>query len=188
MKRLLLVFAVLSLALGAGGVWLKTHLDNQNAIRTAQEQKQQQSEQKLSKYEVGPPDPQEILELVNQERARVGVAPLVVDENVQRSAQLKSDDMLAKGYKEHDIPGLNDMYTQEMRNFLYGKAQCSRSGENFYWAEFAATSRHAFNWWMHSKPHREAIQNPDYIKTGFGVSHNIDNHNVYVVQHFCVSK
>ena len=38
----------------------------------------------LTKYEMGPADPQEILELVNQERARIGVAPLVMDENVQK--------------------------------------------------------------------------------------------------------
>lgn len=49
-----------------------------------------------TKYEVGPPDAQELLELVNAERAKVGVAPLVIDERVQKSAQLKADDMAAK--------------------------------------------------------------------------------------------
>ena len=52
----------------------------------AQEQKQ---EQPKSKYDVGPADPTGLLELVNAERQRIGVAPLEFDESVQRSAQGK---------------------------------------------------------------------------------------------------
>ncbi len=89
-----------------GGLWLKTRLNAQAITEVAQEQKQ---EQPKSKYDVGPPDAQEMLELVNQERARIGVAPLVMDENVQKSAQLKADDMAAKGYRQHIIPGTHTL-------------------------------------------------------------------------------
>lgn len=186
MKRVLLITAVLALLAGAGGaVWLKTRADAQNAVTAAQEQPEQQLVL-LNKYEIGPPDPQEILELVNAERERIGVAPLVMDENVRMSAQLKADDMLNRGYKQHNIPGTDSMLSPEMAELMYGKANCSISTENLYWAGFAATSRNAFAWWMNSEPHRKAIQNPEHTRTGFGVGRNHDDSEVYVVQHFCI--
>jgi len=149
-----------------GGVWLKTRLDAQAAAGVAQEQAE---EQPKSKYDVGPADPTELLELVNAERQRIGVAPLEFDESMQRSAQLKADDMITKDYRQHIIPGLGDMYTQEMRYLIYQRAKCSHSSENYYTGAyhpksdvFVSTSREAFNGWMSSKPHREAIQDPKY--------------------------
>ena len=174
-----------------GGLWLKTRLNAQAVAEVAQEQVQPKLEPKKDKYDDGPADPTELLELVNAERQRIGVAPLVMDENVQKSAQLKADDMIAKGYRQHDIPGLDDMYTQEMRYLIYQQAKCTMSGENYYTGAyypksdaFVSTSREAFKGWMSSKPHREAIQNPKYKKTGFGVSTN--NTSLVAVQHFCI--
>lgn len=136
-----------------------------------------------SKYDVGPPDPQELLELVNEERKRVGVPPLQYDENVRMSAQLKSNDMLARGYKQHNLPGTDYTLTREMHEWV--SKSCVSSGENFYWAGFPATSRDAFNWWMSSKPHREAIQDAKYTKTGFGISVGGEEES-FAVQHFCI--
>ena len=167
-----------------GGLWLKTRLNAQAVAEVAREQKQ---EQPKSKYDVGPVDAGEILELVNIERARIGVAPLTNDENIHMSAQLKSDDMLAKGYKQHNIPGTDNWYSSEMAS-LMSKAGCHTVSENFYWAGFEATSRDAFNWWMNSEPHRKAIQNPDYTKIGIGISRSSDNSKTYAVQHFCISR
>lgn len=88
MKKAVIITAVLLLIAGVGGgVWLKTRLNTQAVAEVAQEQKQ---EQPKSKYDVGPPDAQEMLELVNEERAKVGVAPLKLDERLNASAQEKS--------------------------------------------------------------------------------------------------
>ena len=77
-KKAVIITAVLLLIAGTGGgLWLKTRLNVQAVTEVAQEQKQ---EQPKSKYDVVPPDAQEMLELVNQERAKVGVAPLRLDE------------------------------------------------------------------------------------------------------------
>ena len=103
------------------------------------------------------------------------------------SAQLKSDDMLAKGYKQHNIPGTDNWYSSEMAS-LMSQAGCHTVSENFYWAGFEATSRDAFNWWMNSEPHRKAIQNPEYTKIGLGISRSSDNSKTYAVQHFCISR
>lgn len=188
MKKAIVITVIVALAVGAGGgLWLKTRLDAQAAAGAAREQKQ---EQPKSKYDVGPADPTELLELVNAERQRIGVAPLEFDESMQRSAQLKANDMITKDYRQHIIPGLGDMYTQEMRYLIYQRAKCSHSSENYYTGAyhpksdvFVSTSREAFNGWMSSKPHREAIQDPKYKKTGFGVSTN--NTTLVAVQHFC---
>lgn len=194
MKKAIVITIIVALTVGVGGVWLKTYLDDQAAAKVAQAQAEEQPKPHkpvLDKYDDGPADPTELLELVNAERQRIGVAPLVMDENVQKSAQLKADDMIAKGYRQHDIPGLGDMYTQEMRYLIYQQAKCTMSGENYYTGAyypksdaFVSTSREAFKGWMSSKPHREAIQNPKYKKTGFGVSTN--NTSLVAVQHFCI--
>ena len=73
MKKAIVITIIVALTVGAGGVWLKTRLDTQAVAKVAQEQKQEQSK---SKYDVGPPDAQEMLELVNEERAKVCAAPL----------------------------------------------------------------------------------------------------------------
>lgn len=174
MKKVMVITIILALVAGVGGgVWLKTRLDAQAAAGAAQEQPE-------SKYDVGPPDAQEILELVNKERARIGVAPLVMDENVQKSAQLKADDMEAKGYRQHIIPGTQYTLSKEMAYWV--NKSCSKSSENISWRtdNIPGTSQDVFNGWMSSKPHREAIQDPKYTKTGIGT------HKDIAVQHFCV--
>ena len=173
MKKVMVITVILALVAGVGGgVWLKTRLDAQAAAGAAQEQAE-------SKYDVGPPDAQEILELVNKERARIGVASLVMDENVQKSAQLKADDMVAKGYRQHIIPGTQYTLSKEMAYWV--NKSCSKSSENISWRtdNIPGTSQDVFNGWMSSKPHREAIQDPKYTKTGIGT------HKDIAVQHFC---
>lgn len=174
MKKVMVITVILALVAGVGGgVWLKTRLNAQAVAGAVQEQPE-------SKYDVGPPDAQEILELVNKERARIGVAPLVMDENVQKSAQLKADDMAAKGYRQHIIPGTPYTLNSEMAYWV--NKSCSKSSENISWRtdNIPGTSQDVFNGWMSSKPHREAIQDPKYTKTGIGT------HKDIAVQRFCI--
>ena len=185
MKKAIVITIILTLVAGVGGgVWLKTRLDAQTATTVAQEQKQ---EQPKSKYDIGPADAQEMLELVNEERQRVGVAPLVMDERLNASAQEKADDMVKRNYRDHVSPEGIHGYELVFKNT---DGECRHAGENHYTGAyhpksdvFVPTSRRAFNGWMSSKPHREAIQNPKYTKTGFGVSTN--NTSLIAVQHFC---
>lgn len=133
-----------------------------------------------------PATKEELLELVNKEREKAGVAPLTVDARVQASAQLKADDMAQYGYLQHDIPRLGKMLTPEMEDLLY--ASCSLSGENFFaGTNEAVTAGSAIAWWMNSKAHHDAILNPKYTTTGFGTSLNSDGYAIQV-QHFCVAK
>lgn len=189
---LLAILLILFVGFGSLGAAILNMESRTNAGVIEAQKRERENNPKLykpafDKYDNGPADPQEILELVNQERQRLGVAPLSMDENVRKSAQLKADDMLAKGYKQHNIPGTNNWYSPDMAN-LMSKAGCRTVSENFYWAGFEATSRDAFTQWMNSEPHRKAIQKPEYTKIGIGISRNSDNSKTYAVQHFCISE
>ncbi len=179
MKKAIVITAIVALTIGvSGGVWLKTRLDAQAAAGAVQEQKQ---EQPKSKYDVGPPDAQEILELVNKERAKVGAAPLKLDERLNASAQEKADDMISRNYRDHLSP--EGVHGYELV-FKHTGGECRHAGENLAWRtdNTVGTTRSAFNWWMSSKPHRKAIQDSKYTKTGIGINKDI------VVQHFCELK
>ena len=99
MKKIIVITIILALIVSGGVLWKirENRLAAKAAYLEAKAAEGQAYNKGLTKYEMGPADPQEILESVNQERARIGVAPLVMDENVQKSAQLKADNMAAKG-------------------------------------------------------------------------------------------
>ena len=136
----------------------------QNASETASEQIETK------------PTVEELLRLVNAERAKVGVKPLKLDEIVQKSAQLKADDMVKRNYFSHEVKGTNKVLTPEMDNLLSGA--CLDSSENIFWAKYDK-SQTAVDWWMNSKPHRETMLSDRYEAIGFGIS------DWRVVAHFC---
>lgn len=186
MKKAIVITIIVAFVVGvSGGVWLKTRLDAQAAAGVAQEQAE---EQPKSKYDVGPPDAQEMLELVNQERAKVGVAPLKLDERLNASAQEKADDMQNRGYYGHESP---EGARGTLFVFKHMPGKCRYAGENL--AEVSITdnkfgsSRFTIDNWMHStKGHREAILDAKYSLVGFGISKQ--GYDLIVVQHFCELK
>ena len=181
MKKAVIITAVLLLIAGVGGgVWLKTRLNAQAVTEVAQEQKQ---EQPKSKYDVGPPDAQEMLELVNQERAKVGVAPLKLDERLNASAQEKADDMQNRDYYGHVSP---EGTRGTLFVFKHMPSKCRYAGENLANILIPdSNSRNPISTWMSStKGHREAILDKDYDLVGFGIAKDKYG-NSLIVQHFC---
>lgn len=138
-----------------------------------------------SKYEVGPPEAQEILELVNIERAKVGVAPLQYDERLEKSAQLKSEYMAENNTKDHQlVEDKSKMLTAEMDGYV---AQCSYMSENYVLTAIG-TTQDGVDWWKQSPPHYAAIMDAGYSTTGIGVAYDQDQQAYYAVQHFCIVK
>lgn len=182
MKKAIVITIILALVAGVGGgVWLKTRLDAQAVAGVAQEQAE-------SKYDVGPPDAQEMLELVNQERAKVGVAPLRLDERLNASAQEKADDMQNRGYYDHKSPDSIEGYSLV---FKHMQNRCRYASENLAKVSTAdgkiGNSRFTIDNWMRStKGHREAILDAKYSLVGFGISKQ--GYDLIVVQHFCELK
>ena len=180
-KKAVIITAVLLLIAGTGGgLWLKTRLNVQAVTEVAQEQKQ---EQPKSKYDVGPPDAQEMLELVNQERAKVGAAPLKLDERLNASAQEKADDMQNRDYYGHVSP---DGTRGTLFVFKHIPSKCRYAGENLANILIPdSNSRNPISTWISStKGHREAILDKDYDLVGFGIAKDKYG-NSLIVQHFC---
>lgn len=181
-KAIVITTIIVALVVGAGGgLWLKTRLDAQAAAGMAQEQAE-------SKYDVGPPDAQEMLELVNQERAKVGVAPLRLDERLNASAQEKADDMQNRDYYDHKSPDSIEGYSLV---FKHMQNRCRYASENLAKVSTAdgkiGNSRFTIDNWMRStKGHREAILDAKYSLVGFGISKQ--GYDLIVVQHFCELK
>ena len=124
-KAIVTTTIIVALIVSVGGsLWLKTRLNAQAITEVAQEQKQ---EQPKSKYDVGPPDAQEMLELVNQERAKVGAALLKLDERLNASAQEKADDMQNRDYYGHVSP---EGTRGTLFVFKHIPSKCRYAGEN----------------------------------------------------------
>ena len=127
-----------------------------------------------------PPTVDELLRLVNEERAKVGVAPLVIDARLNQSAQKKADDMVKNNYFAHVSP------VDGRQGYEYisdGVPGCVYGGENLRKnLEANNTSLEAIKGWNSSLPHREAMVDSEYTKTGFGISGD------KIVEHFCTLK
>lgn len=131
-----------------------------------------------------PPTRAELLKLVNQVRAKHGVAPLVENPILDKSAQWKADDMVRYNYYGHVKPGTAGNDGLDYLNSL--KPACVYISENLADNVYLGTntpdnntSANTVSMWYASTPHREAMLNPKYTLTGFGVNGTL------VVEHFC---
>lgn len=177
--KALLIASFIIIALYAAGMWWLVQPDTTDTSPVSNET--------LSKYEVGPPDATEILELVNKERAKSGVAPLAYDARLEKSAQLKSDYMAEHNTKSHKlVENPNATLTQEMYSYT---TQCQMSSENYAYTNGKdSTTKRAMDLWIQSEPHYKAILDTKYASTGIGVTYDKDQDLYYSVQRFCVAK
>lgn len=130
------------------------------------------------------PDPLEMLRLVNLEREKVGVAPLTLDARLSQSAQMKADDMYYGSYYDHVNPqtgkhGYTYIFDTTGKLCSHASENLMESTDNTTGELVTVSSEETVRAWMGSKSHREAILNPDYKLTGFGVK------GPKTVEHFC---
>ena len=128
------------------------------------------------KYDIGPPDALEIIELINYARSKENLKPLKMYELLNRTAQWMANDMKENNYFSHYKPG-----TTIPHGLLKARAVCNAPAENLVQTSppDLHTSRVAFNAWMQSPPHRQSIMSSTYTLTGFGIAGN------KIVEHFC---
>lgn len=118
-----------------------------------------------------------VLELVNEERAKEGVAPLKRDANLAKAAQLHSEDMAANSYMSHtSLDGRSPWDRMAAAGASFGT-----KGENV--AAGQRTPEEVMNSWMNSQGHRENILNPDYKYIGIGVGYG-GSYGIYWTQCF----
>lgn len=171
MQKRILIPTIILLIVGLGSVGVYS------LSTSATKPVTQATVQPQSKYDVGAPDPQELLELVNAERAKYNVAPLVMDERLNASAQMKADDMIARSYFDHKDPSGQYNGLTAIRD---SGVPCQHYSENIRDNNASInTSRETFSAWAASQKHHTAMINGAYTLTGLGASGDM------VVQHFC---
>ncbi len=104
----------------------------------------------------------EVIRLVNEERAKNGLSPLQADWELNRVARFKSQDMKDNNYFSHTSPVYGTPF-EMIKNF--GISYRS-AGENI--AKGQRTPQAVVNAWMNSSGHRANILNSTYTKIGVG--------------------
>ncbi|WP_347489625.1 CAP domain-containing protein [Desulfoscipio sp. XC116] len=107
-------------------------------------------------------DEQKMFQLVNEERAKYGAAPLKVNNELVKLASLKAQDMISKNYFSHTSPTYGSPFDM-MKQFgiRYGYA-----GENLAGASAVGTAHQNL---MNSSGHRKNILNTNFTEVGIGI-------------------
>lgn len=134
--------------------------------------------QPVEPYKPTQPNTTEIFTLVNQERVKAGVKPLVIDKRLNRSAQVKANDMVTNKYYDHVNPTTGRHGYDIAHEFM---PECVYTSENLNaWATRSwVTSQTTVDSWMKSKAHHDAILNTKYVYVGYAVEGD------YIVMHLC---
>ena len=108
----------------------------------------------------------QVVNLVNQQRQKAGLSGLKSDSELTRLAQLKAEDMAAKGYFSHTSPTYGSAFDMlKKAGYSYRTA-----GENIAMGQKTAES--VMNGWMNSSGHRANILGSGYTKIGVGYAVN----------------
>ncbi|MBP6860204.1 MAG: CAP domain-containing protein [Candidatus Pacebacteria bacterium] len=121
-----------------------------------------------------------LVSLANEDRAENGVGALEEDPELSAAAQVKANDMAARGYFSHATPeGQPPWYWFRLAGYEYAHA-----GENL--AVNFTDSIDVQEAWMESPTHRANIVKPVYTKVGIGVAEGTfeGKRATFVVQFF----
>ena len=114
--------------------------------------------------------------LLNSDRARYNLSPLVIDPELCRIARLKSQDMRDNQYFAHTSPTYGDVRSM-LRTFGYS---FTAAGENIAHHATIEKAQAAF---LSSPGHRKNIMSTTYTKVGIGVAVDAKGY-VYLTQIF----
>ena len=120
---------------------------------------------------------QQVIDLVNKQRANYGLPALKANWELCRVARYKSQDMINKRYFDHPSPTYGSPFNM-MENF---GIRFSAAAENI--AHGQRTPQAVMTDWMGSTGHRTNILNRGYNQIGVGVA-KASNGTYYWTQHF----
>lgn len=120
-------------------------------------------------------DEKEVFDLINKQRTNNGLQALKVDEEVQKVARIKAEDMVQNNYFAHESPTYGSPFDM-LKSF---KISYRTAGENI-----AANSSNsgAVNAWMNSSGHKANILNSNFTYTGIGVVSSSKYGKIFVQQ------
>jgi len=106
---------------------------------------------------------QDLLSLINEQRIKNGVPPLIDNPKLDEVSYLKGQDMVSNNYFAHYSPqGNSPWYWFDQAGYYYQYA-----GENL--AIDFTDAKTAVDAWMNSLSHRENILNKHYTETGIAI-------------------
>ncbi|GEB34912.1 CAP domain-containing protein [Brevibacillus parabrevis] len=114
----------------------------------------------------------QVADLVNQERAKAGLAPVTMDATLSKVALAKAADMSNNNYFDHTSPTYGSPFDM-MKQF---GISYMTAGENIAMGQ--RSPEEVMTQWMNSEGHRKNIMNPAFTKIGVGYT------NGYWVQEF----
>lgn len=119
----------------------------------------------------------EVIRLVNVERAKAGLQALTQNWQLSRVARYKSQDMIDKGYFAHNSP----TYGSPFRMMESFGIKYSAAGENIAMGQQSPAQ--VMNAWMNSPGHRNNIMSPSFTQIGVGLAKD-KNGRMYWTQMF----
>jgi uncharacterized YkwD family protein/spore coat assembly protein SafA len=119
----------------------------------------------------------EVIRLVNVERAKAGLQQLTQNWQLSRVARYKSQDMIDKGYFAHNSPTYGSPFKM-MESF---GLRYSAAGENIAMGQQSPSQ--VMNAWMNSPGHRSNILSPSFTQIGVGLAKD-KNGRMYWTQMF----
>ncbi|MBN7772863.1 CAP domain-containing protein [Clostridium aminobutyricum] len=120
---------------------------------------------------------QQVANIVNQERAAAGLAPLTLSTELSKAAEAKAQDMLTNNYFSHTSPTYGSPFDM-MKQF---GISYTTAGENIAMGQ--QTPQSVMDAWMNSSGHKANILNSKYGKIGVGYVKG-SNGTTYWVQEF----
>ena len=118
-------------------------------------------------------DEKEVLNLINVQRKNNGLSELKIDNEVQRVARIKAQDMNDNNYFAHESP----TYGSPLQKFNSFRISYKTAGENI---AGNSSNSGAVTAWMNSPGHKANILNSSYNYTGIGVVNNSRYGKLYV--------
>ena len=103
---------------------------------------------------------EKVVKLVNEERAKEGLAPLGIDKNVEKAALVRAKEIQSSF--SHTRPNGSSFATVLKENGVTYRG----AGENIAWGQ--KTPEQVVTAWMNSPGHRANIMNAKYTKIGVG--------------------
>lgn len=122
-------------------------------------------------------DERRAFELINAERGKKGLKPLVLDGSLTRVARYHSDNMAREGFFNHvDRDGLDISGRAE----VLGLRGWKTLGENIAYNQgYSDPTAFAVERWMISSKHRENILNGEYTHAGLGIARSADGRVIF---------
>lgn len=118
---------------------------------------------------------QQVVDLVNQERAKAGLSPVTADSTVQTAAQVRAQEIETSfSHTRPNGSSFDTALTQQGIKF-------NGCGENIAWGQ--KSPQEVMTGWMNSDGHRANILNAKYTKIGVGYHQNASGTN-YWTQEF----